>query len=381
MNPERSRQFAALRLPEPFLWAPGPHALTPAVRECLRSYRATFSHRSAEFRACYREAADLLREIFHIPEGFTPLIFGHTGSYNWEMVAANTPPRFRTLGLDVGAFSKKWAEVFQGHGRHVDVLHADWGKGIAPDAWRSALEKGCDLALLTHNETSTGVVLPVEAMAAEARRTAPEALIAVDGVSIAGAVDIRIDALRPDYYLWSLQKDFAMPAIGSVMVVSDRAIETARQIPHRGYVLDLLEWTERGADAQTPMTVPDLTLRCLTARLKEMRAEGDRRFERHRNLATIQREWAQQHGLQVMAEPGFESPTVTAIALPDHIPGSAFVAVAYDLLNVQLASGYGPTRDRAFRIAAMGHTAEETMSRVLEGLSLILLNWTEVKPL
>ncbi len=57
------------------------------------------------------------------------------------------------------------------------------------------------------------------------------------------------------------------------------------------------------------------------------------------------------------------------------------LAVVHDLLNVQLAPGYGPTRDRAFRIAAMGHTAEETMSRVLEGLSLILLNWAEIKPL
>ena len=94
----------------------------------------------------------------------------------------------------------------------------------------------------------------------------------------------------------------------------------------------------------------------------------------------MQREWARQHGLRVMAEPGFESPTVTAIYLPDHIPGPAFVAAARDLLNVQLAPGYGPTQARAFRIAAMGHTGEGSMSRVLEGLSLILRHWAEVEP-
>ena len=40
--------------------------------------------------------------------------------------------------------------------------------------------------------------------------------------------------MRPDYYLWSLQKDFAIPAIGSVMIVSDRALQAARRTTRRG---------------------------------------------------------------------------------------------------------------------------------------------------
>ncbi len=380
MSPEVVHRLTNLRLREPVLWAPGPHDLTPAVLDVLRTYRATHTHRSAEYRACYQEAVDLLCGAFHIPDGFVPLIFGHTGSYNWEMAAVNTPSHFRTLGLDIGAFSKKWAQVFQNRGRAINILQADWGKGVDTETWRAALTEGYDLALLTHNETSTGVMLPIDAMCALARQTAPEMLLAIDGVSIAGALEIRIDTLRPDYYLWSLQKDFAIPAIGSVMVVSNRAVETARACPNRGYVLDLIEWVERAEDAQTPMTVADLTLRCLIARLKEMLAEGDRRFERHRNLARMQREWAHRHGLQVLARPGFESPTVTAVSLPESVSGPAFVAAVRNLLNVQLAPGYGPMHDSAFRIAAMGHTSEETMARILRGLSLILQHWPDVAP-
>ena len=100
--------FEKLRQSELALWAPGPHMLTPGVQEVLRTYQTTFSHRSTEFKTCYQEASDLLCEIFQIPQGFTPLIFGHTGSYNWEMVAVNTPPQYKTLGMDIGAFSKKW---------------------------------------------------------------------------------------------------------------------------------------------------------------------------------------------------------------------------------------------------------------------------------
>ena len=158
-----------------------------------------------------------------------------------------------------------------------------------------------------------------------------------------------------------------------------RAFEVAARTPERGYVLDLLEWRERAETAQTPMTVADLTLQCLIARLEEMKREGDQRFQRHRNLALMQREWATEHCLRLMAQPGYESLTVSAICLPRHIPGSDFVAKARALLNVQLSAGYGDTKDRAFRIAAMGHTSERDMQRVLKGLSLLLTNWSQLE--
>ena len=379
MSSALAREIANLRLPALALWAPGPHMLTPAVRRVLQTYQATYSHRSAEFKACYQKTVDLLREVFQIPRGFTPLIFGHTGSYNWEMVVTNTPCNSATLGMDIGAFSKKWAQVFTSHGRDIDILKANWGDGLCARTWSNAIAKNYDLALLTHNETSTGVMLPVQEMCDTVRNTSPKTLIAIDAVSIAGASDTPIETLRPDYYLWSLQKDFACPTIGSVMIVSDRAFDIAANTPNRGYVLDLIEWRTRAETAQTPMTVPDLTLQCLNARLEEMKREGDQRFKRHQSLAHMQREWARKHGLNLIAKPGYESLTVNAILLPDHISGSDFVDRAKKLLNVQLAPGYGDTRDKAFRIAAMGHTSERDMRRVLKGLSLIINNWSKLE--
>ena len=377
MSSAFAREIANLRLPALALWAPGPHMLTPAVRLVLQTYQATYSHRSTAFQACYQKTVDLLREVFQIPRGFTPLIFGHTGSYNWEMIVTNTPCNSATLGMDIGAFSKKWAQVFTSHGRSIDILKADWGDGLCARTWSNAIAKNYDLALLTHNETSTGVMLPVQEMCDTLRNTSPKTLIAIDAVSIAGASDTPIETLRPDYYLWSLQKDFACPTIGSVMIVSDRAFDIAANTPNRGYVLDLIEWRTRAKTAQTPMTVADLTLQCLSARLEEMKREGDQRFKRHQSLVHMQREWARKHDLSLMAKPGYESLTVSAILLPDHISGSDFVDRAKKLLNVQLAPGYGDTKDKAFRIAAMGHTSERDMRRVLKGLSLILNNWSK----
>ena len=375
MNAETHDEFSHLRLPDTALWTPGPHALTPAVEQVVTTYRATFSHRSTDFKTVYARAVDLLREAFHVPESFTPLVFGHAASYNWEMVAVNTPPEYRALGLDIGAFSARWAGVFRRLDRTVDVLKVPWGHGIGSDSWRAAMRRGYGVALLTHNETATGVALPVDTLCEEMRRYAPDTLIAVDGVSIAGAVELDIGALRPDYYLWSLQKDFALPAIGSVMIVSDRALQAARHVTRRGYVLDLVEWQSRAEAAQTPVTVSDLMIRCLIARLEEMLDEGKARFERHRNLARMQRDWAGRHGLELLAQPEYYSPTVTAILMPDSVPAPQFVRAVKTLLNVQIAPGYGPMRDTAIRIAAMGNTSESEMARVLKGLSLILEKW------
>ncbi len=376
MNDTLQKKFNALKLPELALWAPGPHMLTPAVCKVLATYQTTYSHRSSEFKACYQKAIELLKDVFCIPSGFTPLIFGHTGSYNWEMVVMNTPKSFRTVGMDIGSFSQKWTQVFESHGRHIDVLKAPWGEGIDDQTWKEALEKNYDLALLIHNETATGVMMPVEKFCDIARRLSPNTLLAIDAVSIAGAVDVPIKTLRPDYYLWSLQKDFAMPTIGSVMVVSDRALELAAQTPNRGYVLDLIEWHERAKTGQTPMTVPDLTLLCLIARLEEMKTEGPDRYTRHQTLIHMQHEWAKKNGLSLLAKPGYESLTVSAIRLPKGVAGPAFVKLAKTLLNVQLGPGYGPTRDEAFRIAAMGHTTTADMERILNGFTLILDNWS-----
>jgi len=370
-----STKLQRLAFPELRLFAPGPHELSPAVLDVLGNYRAQYTHRASEFKTCYAETETLLRQAFHVPEAFRPLIFGHTGSYNWEMVANNTPDRFRTLSLDIGSFSKRWGQVFQDLGRHVDVLSADWGDGITPEMLESELANGYNLVLLIHNETSTAVSLDVAALCEVIREHNPETLIGIDAVSIAGAIDVRIDELKPDYYLWSLQKDFSIPTIGSVMIVSDRAMALAEQVENRGYVLDMVEWVARAEKHQTPMTVPDLTLKCITARLKEMLEEGSARFDRHAALVEQQHEWAAKHGLSLLSKPRFESPTLSTISVPEGITGPALTAAAKTHLNAQIAPGYGSTADGYIRIAAMGVTNKSEMAQLLEGLSLLIDNW------
>jgi aspartate aminotransferase-like enzyme len=379
LTQELRARLASFAFPETRLFTPGPHGLSPAVTEVLQGYRALYTHRAGEYKTCYARTIDLLRELFNVPTSFTPLVFGHTGSYNWEMVAKNTPDNFRTLGIDIGSFSKRWAQVFIDLGRHADVIQANWGDGITPDRMKEKMADDYDLVLLIQNETSTGVTLDIASLSEAIRSVNPKAYIAVDAVSISGAVEVDIDRIRPDYYLWSLQKDFSIPAIGSVMIVSDRAAELAGSVPNRGYVLDMVEWLSRANSSQTPMTVADLTLQCITARLEEMKAEGTDRFVRHKAIVDRHRAWADGRGLSFLAKPGFESPTVSAISLPEGITGPALTAKAKELLNAQIAPGYGSTADGYIRIAAMGMTTVEETDRLLEGLGILIDNWHELE--
>jgi aspartate aminotransferase-like enzyme len=164
------------------------------------------------------------------------------------------------------------------------------------------------------------------------------------------------------------------------MIVSDRAVEIAKSVPHRGYVLDLVEWADRAAKDQTPMTVADLTLRCLIARLEEMLAEGPARFARHRALTAMQHAWARSRGLSLLARPGFESASLSAISVPKGVTGPLLARAARKHLNADISPGYGPTADGYVRIAAMGTTSEAQMRRLLDGLSLLLDHWADVAP-
>ncbi len=87
---------------------------------------------------------------------------------------------------------------------------------------------------------------------------------------------------------------------------------------------------------------------------------------------------AQERGLSLLAKPGYESPTLSTISVPENVTGPALTAATKLNLNAQIAPGYGSTADGYIRIAAMGTTSVSDMKQLLEGLSLLLDNWQTV---
>ena len=162
------------------------------------------SHRQKPVRSLVGEIRSGLRTLFSLPDGYE-VALGNGGATAFWDAAAFGLIEGRSLHLTFGEFSQKFASVAKGAPFLSDPVIVSADPGDAPDAsivGPAAAEAGADLIAWAHNETSTGVMVPVARPAG-----AGEALIAIDATS--GAGGLPLDASEADVYYFAPQKSFA----------------------------------------------------------------------------------------------------------------------------------------------------------------------------
>jgi len=349
------------------LFIPGP---TEVREEILRAQaNPMIGHRSADFSALYGGVIEKLRKLF----GTNRKAFVFTSSATGVMEGAirNTVNR-NLISFINGAFSKRWHEIALRNGKEADAMQVEWGLAIKPEMVEDALKKKhYEAVLVTHNETSTGVMNPLGEIA-EILKDHPDTLLLVDAVSSLGGAPIEIDRWDIDVIFASVQKCFALPPGITVTFVSDRALEKAKKVENRGYYFDFLTMLKYYEERkQTPATPAISLLYALDVQLDKMAEEGmENRFRRHREMAEMAREWGRKH-FELFAEPGYESLTVTTIK------NTRGISVAE--LNAELAkrgfvisNGYGKLKEKTFRIGHMGDLTREDLSELLKNINEIL---------
>ena len=162
------------------------------------------SHRQKPVKSLVGRLRAGLAELFSLPTGYE-VALGNGGTTAFWDAAAFGLVRERSLHLTYGEFSQKFATVTKGAPHLADPITIAADPGSAPDpagAGRAAAEAGADLIAWAHNETSTGVMVPVQRPDG-----AGEALIAIDATSGAGGLPVAPgDA---DVYYFAPQKGFA----------------------------------------------------------------------------------------------------------------------------------------------------------------------------
>ncbi len=350
------------------LFIPGPTNVDPDVLEAQAS--PMVGHRSQEFRDLYSRIQPQLKQVFQT-KGRVYLA-ASSGSGLWEG-AMRSLVGDRLLLCVCGAFGQRWAEVAEGNGLAFDQLDVEWGQPNLPEQIVSALaEKQYDTLAVVHNETSTGVENPVEAIVKAARNSQPELVVMVDAVSSAGGVRIPADNWELDVVVTSSQKCFALPPGLAMATVSDRALKRAAEVPNRGWYFDLLLLEKYHQREYTPATPAISLLYALDLQLDRMLAEGlEARQARHEQMAAMVQAWAEQHFALFAAE-GHRSRTVTAILNTQEIDIAA-LNTHLAQHDMTLANGYGPLKDKTFRIGHMGDTQpsdiEELLGRIDEFLA------------
>jgi predicted phosphoserine aminotransferase len=283
----------------------------------------------------------------------------------------------KVLNCVNGAFSKRWQDITVACGRDNEVLNAEWGQPILPVSVAEILASGdFDAITVAHNETSTGVTNPIEAIAREVRQApnGDEIMILVDAVSSMAGFAIPFDDWDLDVLLTSSQKAFALPAGLSFAAVSDRAMAKAETVPGRGWYFDFLVMEKYLLKNQTPATTAVSLLYALDKQLDDMMQEGlGNRYARHLAMRNRTIEWAQSRGLTLFAPEGYRSPTVTCISNDRSYDIPAMNAFLRKK-GMIISDGYGALKGKNFRIAHMGDLQPEDMEDLFTAIDEFLTN-------
>ena len=287
------------------------------------------SHRRRPVRALVGEIRAGLKELFAAPEGYE-VALGNGGATAFWDAAAFGLIRQRALHLSYGEFSQKFAAVSQGAPFLADPVIVSAEPGDAPDpasVGPAAARAGVDALAWAHNETSTGVMLPV------VRPPGAEgALVLIDATSGAGALPVELE--HADAYYFAPQKGFAADGGLWLALLSPAAQEriaaldsSERWIPT---FLSLATALENSLKDQTYNTPAIATLFLLAEQVRWMLAGGGLEWcvARTRVCAEHLYGWAEASGYAApfVADPAKRSLVVGTVDFEERVDASALAA-------------------------------------------------------
>ena len=214
-------------LPQDGRFGSGPSKVRPAQLDALlatgRDYLGT-SHRQAPVRSQVGRLRSGLQDLFSLPDGYE-VVLGNGGSTEFWDIATFGLIAQKSQHLSFGEFSSKFATAAKSAPflSEPSIVSSEPGSHPLPVA-----EAGVDLYALTHNETSTGVMMPIRRVAGADEG----ALVAVDATS--GAGGLPVEAAEFDVYYFAPQKCFASDGGLWLALMSPAALDRVAAIRATG---------------------------------------------------------------------------------------------------------------------------------------------------
>jgi aspartate aminotransferase-like enzyme len=331
------------------LFIPGP---THVRDEILQAQAAPMlGHRSQEYADLQADVTPKLQTMLYTKQRVYLYASSSSGVMEGSIRQASNR---RVLNTVCGAFSKRWHQMTERNGIPCDKLEVPMGQAITTDLVDEALAKDeYDAITLVFNETSTGIMNPVADIAAMIHDKYPDVLILVDAVSGMAGAKIEFDAWGLDVCLAGVQKCFALPAGLTVCAASDRARERALEVPNRGFYFAYDNMDKYYEKHMTPATPAISLIQALNAQMDDILAEGlENRWQRHKEMAGIVRDWARKN-FRLYADEKYLSNTVTNV---ENTRGISVAGLNEELgkRGAMISNGYGPLKEKCFRIAHMG---------------------------
>ena len=301
----------------------GPSKVRPEQLKALTTTAAPLfgtSHRQAPVKDLVGRVRSGVTELFSVPDGYEVILGNGGATAFWDAAAFGLIDK-RSLHLSYGEFSSKFASAVAKNPFVGDPIVIKSEPGTAPEP---QADPSVDVIAWAHNETSTGVAVPV-------RRPAGSdgALVAIDATS--GAGGLPVDITEADVYYFSPQKNFASDGGLWLAIMSPAALARVESIAASGrWVPDFLSLpiaVENSLKNQTYNTPAIGTLALMAEQLDWMLGNGGLEWAVKRTADSSQRlyAWAQErpYTTPFVADPASRSQVVGTVDLVDEVDAAA----------------------------------------------------------
>jgi aspartate aminotransferase-like enzyme len=335
---------------------PGP---TPVVRSIQdQMARETVAFGDPGFVADFKKLVSDLNALWRC-DGETFVVAG-TGTMAMEMAVANiTRSGENVLICSHGYFGDRFIDICARKGLNADVLKAPWGTVYTPEQVDAELSKKDYAAVtVTHVDTSTGVIVPLEAIAGMLRKKHPKTLLIVDAVAAAGGAESRMD-WGIDVLFTCSQKAFGVAPGLAMLWAGRRAVEKRRSmgtIPESYF--DFERWIPVMHDPSKYWGTPPINMIwALKEAVRLIEEEGiEERYARHVRQAAFFVSAMEALGFRTAAAKESRAPTLSIFLYPEGsgIDDAAFRAKLAEE-GAQSAGCLGEFAGRGLRLGHMGN--------------------------
>ena len=346
---------------------PGPTPVVKSIQEQMGREIQAFG--DPRFVKDYKELIDDLGKLFNCSGQTFPL--AGTGTLAMEMAISNVTKRGdNILIVSNGFFGDRFIDICKRKRLNVDVLGAEWGTAVSPEAIDQKLsEKKYAAMTVTHVDTSTAVLAPV-AEIGKMMKKHPETMFIVDGVAATAAEFTDVDGMGIDILFTGSQKAFGVCPGMLILWASERALARRKSlgtIPE--YYVDFEKWLPIMENPAKYFATPAVNLvwamKEATAIISEEGLKA-RDARHHKNAQAIHKA-LEAIGFSILAKPECRADTLSVCIYPNGVDDAKFRAAMFEE-GVVVAGALGAYAGKAFRLGHMGNIDQNTIVQALSAV-------------
>ncbi len=338
---------------ERVLLNPGPSVVSERVHRAIGG--PDLCHREPEYTELFARVKSKLLRVAGVPDDWAVVLLGGSGTAAMEaMSGASVRPGRKLLVCRNGIYGDRIATIAERLGIPVVSIRAPHTAPIDPAEVAAAVDAdpSIDAVAVIHHETTTGLLNPVQEIAAEAYRRGVVTI--VDAISSFGSERLDLAGGGIDVLAGTANKNLhGLPGV-AFLLLSPRGQARANDVPPRSLYFDVPNYLRAQAKSTVPFTPAIPAIYGLEAALDELADEGlEHRIEHYRaRMAYLDREFARL-GLEPIVPSDQRSGSVRSLPLP--------AGVRYDDLHdavkadgFVIYAGLGEAAATNFRVCALG---------------------------